>query len=305
MPRLTTAISSRVVRPCSPAASSSPSTAVDPLARRERLLDEEVLDPAVLAAAQQHDVGVLDAAPGAADLLVVGDDRAGRLVVHDERQVGLVVAHPERAGGDDGLDLVAQQPLLGGDPLVGLLLAAVGQRRDPVGASGTPRPARRRAWSACRRSPSPAAPAGARPATPAAAPGAAARAPPAAGSSAPAGRGRSAAARRPRAASCSTTSRDDAIVGGRGRAEHRDVRARARRACPSRAGSRDGSRGPSRRCSAPRRSPAARPTRRTAAASRSRKLRVVQPLGADQQQVDRVRARAARGPRPTPRGWCC
>ena len=101
----------------------------DALAIRERLLDEEVLDPAVLAAAQQHDVGVLDAAAGAADLLVVGDDRARRLVVHDERQVGLVVAHPERAGGDDRLDLVAEQPVLGGDPLLGLLLAAVGAPR--------------------------------------------------------------------------------------------------------------------------------------------------------------------------------
>ena len=105
----------------------------DALARRERLLDEEVLDAAVLAAAQQDHVGVIDAAPGAADLLVVGHHRAGRLEVHDEGQVGLVVAHAERAGGDHGLDLVAQQALLGGDPLLGLLLAAVGERSDAVG----------------------------------------------------------------------------------------------------------------------------------------------------------------------------
>ena len=100
-----------------------------PLASRERLLDEEVLDPAVLAAAQQDDVGVLDAAAGAADLLVVGDHRARRLVVHDEAQVGLVVAHPERARGDDRLDLVAEQPVLGGDPRIGLVLAAVRRPR--------------------------------------------------------------------------------------------------------------------------------------------------------------------------------
>ena len=92
----------------------------NPLAVGERLLDEEVLDAAVLAAPQQDDVGVLDASARTADLLVVGDDRARRLVVHDERQVGLVVTHPEGTGGDDGLDLVAQQALLGGDPILGL-----------------------------------------------------------------------------------------------------------------------------------------------------------------------------------------
>jgi hypothetical protein len=117
---LTTAISSRDVH------------RRDLLLRRERLLDEEVLDAAVLGAAQQDHLGVLDAAAGAADLLVVGDDRAGRLVVHDELQVRLVVAHPQRAGRDERLDVVAQQPLLGGDPPLGLLLAAVGQRRDVV-----------------------------------------------------------------------------------------------------------------------------------------------------------------------------
>ena len=105
-----------------------------PLAVRERLLDEEVLDPAVLAASEQDDVGVLDAAAGAPDLLVVGDDRTRRLVVHDEAQVGLVVSHPERAGGDDRLDLVAEQPVLGGDAVLGLVLAAVRHRGDPPGA---------------------------------------------------------------------------------------------------------------------------------------------------------------------------
>ena len=77
--------------------------------------DEEVLDAAVLGAAQQDDLGVVDAAAGAADLLVVGDHRAGRLVVDDPAEVGLVVAHAERARGDDRLDVVAQQPLLDGD----------------------------------------------------------------------------------------------------------------------------------------------------------------------------------------------
>ena len=62
--------------PASPAVLEVVEHRGDPLARRERLLDEEVLDPAVLDAAQQDHVGVLDAAAGAADLLVVGHDRA-------------------------------------------------------------------------------------------------------------------------------------------------------------------------------------------------------------------------------------
>ena len=52
--------------------------------------------PAVLAAAQQDDVGVIDAAARAADLLVVGDDRARRLVVHDEAS-GRPCRSPSRA----------------------------------------------------------------------------------------------------------------------------------------------------------------------------------------------------------------
>ena len=107
--------------------------AVDVLAARERLLDEEVLDAAVLGAAQQDDVGALDRAAGTADLLVVGDDRAGRLVVHDEAEVGLVVAHAERARGDDALEVVGEQPVLDGDPPLGLDLAGVGLGGDAVG----------------------------------------------------------------------------------------------------------------------------------------------------------------------------
>ena len=56
-------------------------------------------------AAEQHAVGGVERAAGAAHLLVVGDDRAGRLVVDDEGQVGLVVAHAERGRRDQRLDL--------------------------------------------------------------------------------------------------------------------------------------------------------------------------------------------------------
>ena len=110
----------------------------DELARRERLLDEEVLDPAVLVAAQEHDLRTVERAAGAAHLLVVRDHRAGRLVVDDEPEVRLVVAHAERAGGHDRLEVVAQQLLLDLDPAFALDLAAVGLGgdapvRQPVG----------------------------------------------------------------------------------------------------------------------------------------------------------------------------
>ena len=101
-----------------------------PLARRERLLDEEVLDAPVLAAAQQHDVGVLDAAAGAADLLVVGHHRSRRLVVHDERQVRLVVAHAQCAVAQIALTSLASSRSSAATRSVGVLLAAVGQRAD-------------------------------------------------------------------------------------------------------------------------------------------------------------------------------
>ena len=127
MPRFTTLISWRVVRPSPSARLELVEHGPDAFLRRERLLDEEVLDATVLAAAQQDHVGMVDAPPGPADLLVVGDHRAGRLEVDHEGQVGLVVAHAERARCHHGLDLVAQQALLGGDPLLGLLFAAVGE----------------------------------------------------------------------------------------------------------------------------------------------------------------------------------
>ena len=106
--------------------------AVDELLARERLLDEEVLDAPILGAAQEDDLGAVDRAAGAPDLLVVGDHRAGRLIVDDEAEVGLVVAHPERARRDDRLQLVGEQPVLDGDPALGLDLPGVGLGGDAV-----------------------------------------------------------------------------------------------------------------------------------------------------------------------------
>ena len=104
----------------------------DLLGRREGALDEEVLDVAVLGAAEEDGVGLLEPAAGSADLLVVGDRGAGALEVDDEAEVGLVVAHAEGAGRDDALDLVAEQHALDPDPVVGFDLAGVGLGLDPV-----------------------------------------------------------------------------------------------------------------------------------------------------------------------------
>lgn len=73
---------------------------------------------------------MLHTASGAAHLLVVGDGRGGRAQVHHEAQVGLVEAHAERGGGDQCLDLVGEQILLGLLAIGVLRLARV--RRDRV-----------------------------------------------------------------------------------------------------------------------------------------------------------------------------
>ena len=99
--------------------------AVGDLGRGERLGDEEVLDVGVLDAAQQDGDAAVEGAARAADLLVVGDGGARRLEVDDEAEVGLVVTHPERGGGDERLDLVALQPAFRLDPGVAVEAAEV------------------------------------------------------------------------------------------------------------------------------------------------------------------------------------
>ena len=82
--------------------------------------------------AEQHRVGLVQPSSRSPDLLVVGDRAARALEVDDEAEVGLVVAHPQRARGDDALDLVGEQLPLDLDPLVGLDLARVGLALDPL-----------------------------------------------------------------------------------------------------------------------------------------------------------------------------
>ncbi len=74
--------------------------------------DEVLGDVVVLATGQDDPVGMLDRAPRTPDLLVVGDGRAGPLVVDDEPEVGLVEAHPERDRGHERLQLVGDEGVL-------------------------------------------------------------------------------------------------------------------------------------------------------------------------------------------------
>ena len=103
------------------------------LARRERGVDEPVLDARVLVAGEPDGVGAVDRPAGAADLLVQRDRGARHLEVHDEREVGLVVAHAERGGRDDALELVRQQLRLDVELGVGALGAEVRARFDALG----------------------------------------------------------------------------------------------------------------------------------------------------------------------------
>ena len=148
---------------------------VDVLARRERGVDEPVLDARVFVAGEPDRVGAVDGPAGAADLLVERDRGSGDLEVHDEREVGLVVAHAERRGRDDALELVGQQLRLDLDAVLGGLVAGVRARGDATG----PQPRRRRGArprsSTCRRCRCPAAPAAVARATPTARPAGAGR----------------------------------------------------------------------------------------------------------------------------------
>ncbi len=100
------------------------------LLRREGQRGEVAPDRLVLAPGQQQHLGPVHAAPGPADLLVVGDRRAGRAEVHHEAEVGLVEAHAERGGGDQRLDPVGEQVGLGGAALGVLSAAGVGGHRE-------------------------------------------------------------------------------------------------------------------------------------------------------------------------------
>lgn len=75
---------------------------------------------------------MLDTTARAAHLLVVGDGGGRRAQVDHEAQVGLVEAHAQRGGGDQGLDPVGQQILLGLLPVRVLRLARVRRHGVPA-----------------------------------------------------------------------------------------------------------------------------------------------------------------------------
>ena len=158
------------------------------------------------------------------------------------------------------------------------------------------RPARRRAWSACIRSPIPGAPAGSRPARPAAAPAAGARGP----------RARRLGPREwsavraqrlaARSRSCSSTSADHAVVGGRGRAKHRNPGRKRIQHLLDGAHSRGESRGPqSENANAPSCPRAVQRSRPTAAACRRESWDCSSRLGPISSRSMRVSGEAHRG----------
>jgi len=98
--------------------------------RREADGGEVVPDGLILRAGQQDHLRAFDAAPGPSHLLVVRDRRRRRAEVDDEAEIGLVESHAQRRRGDQGLDLVVNQVVLGGEPFG--LLGLTGVRRDGI-----------------------------------------------------------------------------------------------------------------------------------------------------------------------------
>ena len=67
-----------------------------------RPLDEELLQADARLAEEEDSFGGLAVTTGAADLLVIGLERTGQIVVEHQAHVGAIDAHAEGIGGDDG-----------------------------------------------------------------------------------------------------------------------------------------------------------------------------------------------------------
>lgn len=74
---------------------------------------EEAVQVEVRAAVEEDCVGRFSVAPCAADLLIVGVQRVGHVVVVDEADVGPVDPHAEGVGGDDQRGVAVQKSVLG------------------------------------------------------------------------------------------------------------------------------------------------------------------------------------------------
>ena len=81
---------------------------------------------------QQQAVGILSIAAGAADLLIVRLDRAGRSQVGNGAHVGAVNAHAKGVGGDDNLDSVFDKGALNGVPVWPLHARVIGGRSPAI-----------------------------------------------------------------------------------------------------------------------------------------------------------------------------
>ena len=110
--------------------------------RRERGADEVIRNLVVLAAAQENSECGVHRAPGAPDLLVIGDDRAGPLEVNHETEIRFIEAHPKRDGGDERLDFVAEQLLFDLDALDAFEVRVISAGGDAVSLQPRGDPAR-------------------------------------------------------------------------------------------------------------------------------------------------------------------
>src|SRR6266404_6238454 len=86
--------------------------AADQFRRWVVAFDEKLLSARVGVVEQQQAISRKTVSPGASDLLIVGFDRAGQVIVNDESNVAFVYPHAERVGGDDCLDAAAHEAVL-------------------------------------------------------------------------------------------------------------------------------------------------------------------------------------------------
>ena len=95
------------------------------------IINEHFLELAVAEGVEQHAVGGLAVAAGAAGLLVVGFDRPRHVEVDDRADVGLVHSHPEGVGGDDHVGTPSHELILGRLACVAVEPGVIDDRRPP------------------------------------------------------------------------------------------------------------------------------------------------------------------------------
>ena len=70
-------------------------------------VDKIIVDGLVLFSAQKDGEGTVEFSARSADLLIIGDDVGGHLVVDDKADIALIVPHAQLDGRDDRFDLIA------------------------------------------------------------------------------------------------------------------------------------------------------------------------------------------------------